>query len=147
MEDELHPMQWKIEEDKRTIGGLECQKAVCDFRGRSYEAWFTLDIPIGNGPWKLGGLPGLILEAFDKEKRVVFLFQSIRQVKEADFKIEIPETRDAKKVSFKDFLQYANVDMDKFLKNFEAKYKRSVQANGGTGTVKVNKIDPIEIIE
>ena len=79
MEDELHPMQWKIEEDKRTIGGLECQKAVCDFRGRSYEAWFTLDIPIGNGPWKLGGLPGLILEAFDKEKRVVFLFQSIRQ--------------------------------------------------------------------
>lgn len=34
--------------------------ATTQFRGLTYTAWFALDIPINEGPWKFHGLPGLI---------------------------------------------------------------------------------------
>ena len=63
--DEVIPKQeWAINMDSvMTILGMECHKATTKFRGRVWEVWFTEEIPISLGPWKLGGLPGLILKA------------------------------------------------------------------------------------
>ena len=36
-----------------TVASFDCQKAECDFRGRRWEAWFTPEIPVSEGPWKL----------------------------------------------------------------------------------------------
>ncbi len=67
------PIQnWKTSDDTLTIAGYLCQKATCRFRGRNYTAWFTTDIPISNGPWKFGGLPGLILKVYDDKKLYVY---------------------------------------------------------------------------
>jgi len=67
------PVQkWDISDDTLTVAGYLCQKATCRFRGRDYTAWFTTDIPINNGPWKFGGLPGLILKVYDKDKLCTF---------------------------------------------------------------------------
>ena len=63
---------WTIYEDTLTVCGYLCQKAECDFRGRTYMAWFSTEIPINEGPWKFGGLPGLILKIYDKDKKFVF---------------------------------------------------------------------------
>jgi GLPGLI family protein len=61
------PIQnWEVSSDTLTVAGHLCQKATCTFRGRNFIAWFTMDIPIQNGPWKFGGLPGLILKVYDK---------------------------------------------------------------------------------
>ena len=57
------PIDWKISEETKTMQDMVLQKAECDFRGRHYIAWFNPKIPIPDGPWKLRGLPGLILEA------------------------------------------------------------------------------------
>ena len=76
--DSLHPMVWKLLPERRTIGDLECEKAVTVFRGRNYTAWYAVSIPIANGPWKLGGLPGLIVEAYEDNMDMHFMLTGIR---------------------------------------------------------------------
>ena len=58
-------MQWTLGTEKQTICGYQCQKATCHWRGRDYVAWFTSAIPLKSGPWKFGGLPGLIMKIYD----------------------------------------------------------------------------------
>lgn len=70
-------INWSITKDTKNIGKMTCHKAVTTFRGRKYIAWFTYDIPLHMGPWKLNGLPGLILEAGDDANEVQFKFESL----------------------------------------------------------------------
>ena len=56
--------EWTMYEDSTiTVLGMECKKATTNFRGRYWEVWYTEEIPISQGPWKLCGLPGMILKA------------------------------------------------------------------------------------
>ncbi len=64
-EEDYAPQEWIVGDSTKQILGYICEKAACDFRGRHWIAWFAEDIPIKEGPWKLKGLPGLILEAYD----------------------------------------------------------------------------------
>ena len=59
---------WELLGEKKKIGKFNCQNASIEFRGRTFIAWFTTDIPVGFGPYKFKGLPGLILEVYDSEK-------------------------------------------------------------------------------
>ena len=68
----IQPQAWQITADTATILGYLCQKATATFRGRSYEAWFSPELPVNDGPWKFFGLPGLILKVTDTEN--IFLF-------------------------------------------------------------------------
>lgn len=70
-------IKWKIEKDIKKIGKFNCKKATTTFRGRNYTAWFTTEIPLPFGPWKLNGLPGLILEAYDANKYLYWYFKSV----------------------------------------------------------------------
>ena len=36
---------WTLTGEKKVISGYEAQRATCQFRGRSYEAWFTPQHP------------------------------------------------------------------------------------------------------
>lgn len=73
----MEKQQWQIVATKTdTITGYRCQQAKTNFRGREWSVWFTMDIPIHDGPWKLCGLPGLILKAEDSKKD--FLFECIQ---------------------------------------------------------------------
>lgn len=57
-------MEWTIVGDStKSILGYDCIMATSDYHGRKWKAYFTLDIPVQDGPWKLRGLPGLILSA------------------------------------------------------------------------------------
>jgi GLPGLI family protein len=80
-------IKWQISTDTATFGGMHCQKATTHFKGRDYTAWFCPDIPFHGGPWKLSGLPGLILDAYDSKKQVVFKFDGIEDIS----KIAAPE--------------------------------------------------------
>lgn len=69
---------WTLTDSTKRIGRFSCQKALTTFRGRNYQAWFTTEIPVKSGPWKLHGLPGLILEVIDNKSEVKFIFLDIK---------------------------------------------------------------------
>ncbi len=78
--DEFNPLKWEIIDSVKTILDFPVQMAVSDFRGRRWIAWFAHDIPISDGPWKLSGLPGLIMEAYDAKKHYHFNIVGIEKV-------------------------------------------------------------------
>ncbi|WP_336962456.1 GLPGLI family protein [Chryseobacterium contaminans] len=63
--EEDRPLNWKISSETRKIGDYKVQKAETDFAGRKWTAWFTTDLPYQDGPYKFGGLPGLIVKVED----------------------------------------------------------------------------------
>ncbi len=68
---------WEIGDSTKNILGYECLMASSDYHGRHWTAWFSPDIPIQDGPWKLSGLPGLILEAQEESGQHHFIATGI----------------------------------------------------------------------
>jgi len=58
-------LDWTITNEKKTIKAIHCQKAITQYGGRTYIAWFAPSIPISDGPYVFNGLPGLILQISD----------------------------------------------------------------------------------
>ena len=84
VETALPAINWTIQHEKKTIDKYTCQKAIGSYGGRTYEAWFTPDLPFQDGPWKLSGLPGLILEAQDTAHEVSFIFKELSRNTDAE---------------------------------------------------------------
>jgi GLPGLI family protein len=78
--DTLHPMKWNLENEQKTIDSFQCSKATTHFKGRNYIAWYCPFFSVPNGPWKLGGLPGLIVEAYDEDRNLRFFLKRIRVI-------------------------------------------------------------------
>ena len=63
---------WNLLDGDSTICGYACKKAQTEIRGRTWVAWYAMEIPIADGPWKLHGLPGAILYAHSTDGRFYF---------------------------------------------------------------------------
>lgn len=78
------PMKWVIDSSTDSIMvGYLCKRATTRFRGRDYIAWFTTQIPISDGPYKFRGLPGLIVQIYDKRNEHRFQLVAIKKPKTA----------------------------------------------------------------
>ena len=121
----VNTLPWVLSNDYKMVSGYNCQKATVNFRGRVYEAWFTTEIPLPYGPWKLVGLPGLILEAYDLSKEVSFTAE----------KIIIPNSKVNKKIfkpkgieiSHKEFVELKNNRGDKVSKAILARFPKGAK--------------------
>ncbi|MBP3725678.1 MAG: GLPGLI family protein, partial [Bacteroidaceae bacterium] len=68
---------WTLTVDTLTVNGYHCQQATTTFRGVAWTVWYTEEIPSSAGPWRLRGLPGLIVEA--KSEAHTFRLAEVRQ--------------------------------------------------------------------
>jgi GLPGLI family protein len=136
---EFLPIQdWKINGETLTVANYLCQKATCTFRGRNFTAWFTMDIPIQNGPWKFGGLPGLILKVYDED--MLYTFEC---VKVETFKKKYP-------IKMYDYSNYKKIDRLKlydFFKKIYADYFNVAGLKSMDGTPLVWKKIPYNPLE
>lgn len=120
--------KWEVFKDKKTIMGYMCQRAESSYFGRKWTAWFTTEIPVDSGPWKLTGLPGLILEASDEDGDFGFIAVSIEPPAEEDV------------ISMKDSLMLTKVTKDALFKLQKKIYENT---NGDFGPIQIKTSSPI----
>jgi porphyromonas gingivalis family protein len=71
-------IEWDIVADStKTILDYQCIMATTDYHGRKWTVWFTPEIPMQDGPWKLCGLPGLVMEASEAAQQHSFSVSGI----------------------------------------------------------------------
>ncbi len=131
LKEQLPKINWKIVDEFKKIGDYTCQKAIGYFRGRNYTTYFTTKIPVPFGPWKLQGLPGLIIEATDEKAQFSFNVTSIR-FKEHELTINIPSKEKA--IPFRKFFEV--IVPNKF-KALDSKFN---SRNGDRNTTVTSKI-------
>jgi GLPGLI family protein len=134
-------LNWQIGVETKTLKDMILQKAECDFRGRHYIAWFNPKIPISDGPWKLRGLPGLIIEAYDEKKHVQFNFTSLTLPAEFTEKIEAPS--DGTPITY-DCVKFTTAHYEKIRELTRAVTGKAEQLGGsiqGGGEAKTNLLE------
>lgn len=138
VEDTLTIPIWVITHELKNINNYQCQKATTTFKGRNYEVWFTNEISSFFGPWKLNGLPGLIILAQDKKNEIYFEAFEIRKTDE----VTCQEDNSIIKIS-KDKFDFL---MKKKLEDFKERLK-SMGDRNLKFDVKFGKAVDIEIID
>ncbi|OPB97247.1 GLPGLI family protein [Elizabethkingia occulta] len=88
---------WTIIKEENNIKGYKLQKAVTNFGGREWIAWFTQDIPIPEGPYKFEGLPGLIVEINDSKNHYHYELTKVTKLPKAADTSNILEKQRGKK--------------------------------------------------
>jgi len=79
---EHNSLNWRlINNSDTTILDYRCKKATTRYAGRNYVAWFTMDIPVSDGPHKFSGLPGLIVKINDTQNQHCFQLTSVEKPK------------------------------------------------------------------
>ncbi|MDR1054317.1 MAG: GLPGLI family protein, partial [Prevotellaceae bacterium] len=94
---------WTIENESDSLLGYICQKATSRYGGRDWTAWFTPEITVSEGPWKLRGLPGLILKAEDKDEHYIFECTGLQRLQQKSV-IKKDTEKEYRKISKKEFV-------------------------------------------
>jgi hypothetical protein len=76
---ELVKLNWELKPETKKIDTYLCRKAVLQYKGRTWEAWYTQDVPIQAGPYLFRNLPGLIIEMEDSTGSYKFSLYSIKK--------------------------------------------------------------------
>ena len=103
--DTLNNFVWSFHHNEnKQIGKFNCTKATTKFRGRNYIAWFTKDLKISGGPWKFGGLNGLIVEVIDSDNLFKYELTEVLTKQKMNRDITIPEQYEKEKpITYKDY--------------------------------------------
>ncbi|WP_316779271.1 GLPGLI family protein [Pedobacter antarcticus] len=126
--DTVASITWKITGDQKMIAKQSCTKATGNYRGRDYEVWFSPEIPVSYGPWKLSGLPGLIIEARSADGEITFIATHIQIPLPVAETLQVPVNGKPVK-DFASFYQLQNKKAEEM-----GKYMKSMSQTQAIGT-------------
>jgi GLPGLI family protein len=133
-------LKWAISNQKELVNNIPCTLAILNFGGRKWTAWFAHSIPIQEGPYKFGGLPGLIVKLQDEKKYFVFQLENYRMAKVGEM-LKIRESSlvstETTKLKFTQAIDHFNTNIISIMnadgvfldpeatKNLERRYRRN----------------------
>lgn len=127
IKDSLNIIDWKLQDSTKIINGKNCKLATVHWRDYDWEAWYDEDITVSDGPFKLRGLPGLILEAKAKAcsgttyyfrlKSIDFLETTVK------YKLVFPYSNEAFK--YIDFATYYKEDSELTMNSLKNNYLKA----------------------
>ena len=104
VEDTLNLFEWVLTDETAKILDYECNVATTFFRGRNYKAYFYKNKKYRNGPWKMSGLPGLILKYEVTDSDCIFSIEATKVVLNSKEKYTIVNPfKDEKTMTFDEF--------------------------------------------
>lgn len=140
--------KWTPTEKTDTVTGQVCNTATATFRGRSWNVWYTTAIPVQCGPWKLSGLPGLILKAVDQTEQYSFIIEEIASNQAPIYKYGYNSLQDLK--TRKRYMQYERSCHEHPYQTFTGGEQAIVMKNANGKMVNLDETwtipyDPIEL--
>lgn len=145
VDDAVEPISWSIKAERKKVGRFNAQKAETEYLGRKWTVWFTTDVPVSVGPWKLYGLPGLILEAEDEEQKFKFYLRDLEIPSNAvTASVMNPKELGRKSMSKQEFVEFEKRKKDDQYRFRKAKMEAAAEG-GGPVTLKIKFAETIEI--
>ncbi len=127
VEETIPVINWVLEKGTKKFNQFLCKKATCNFRGRKYIVWYCPELPYSYGPWKLNGLPGLIVEAKDIESQIIFTLKKI--ITPFSEKIQSFETAKYTLIKYQDYRELTKKEIEEFQKRLISKMDRSLNVS------------------
>lgn len=126
-------INWTLSDETKKIDNYTVKKARTEFRGRSYTAWYSEEIPITMGPYKFYNLPGLILEVYDDDDKFHWTITSLKKInKELD--IDVFKDED-EFISMKEFVSKKDKAIENLTNNLNSRLPRDVTVSNVQRTV------------
>lgn len=128
--DELPKTIWNTNHSEtKNILGYECNKATTVFRGSTITAYYTKKIKVSTGPYKFGGLEGIILEVFENGSNInSWKAVKIENLKKNDNKIPTIISS-ANTITLKEFLALTQKKIDDDFEKMVKKLPKDVVIN------------------
>tara|TARA_B110000046_G_scaffold169398_1_gene188485 strand:+ start:574 stop:1410 length:837 start_codon:yes stop_codon:yes gene_type:complete len=147
VKDKLPEYQWKLSSETKNIGNYTCYKATFTEEveninmtfesGEAKEekkkensittAWYTVDLPVSNGPGDYQGLPGLILEINDGKKTIVCTEITLN----SSNKIDVVEPEKGKIVSQEKYDEIQKEKTKEMMERFKSRDGKSIEIRIG----------------
>lgn len=141
-EEDMPSFDWELTDSVTNVLGYECKGARCRFRGREWTAFYTEDIPLSEGPWKLHGLPGLIMKASDDKGHYTFECIGIKSKADRPITIYKVPFNNVKRSEYYDTRHRYEVNPYAY---FEATTGGSITVTDEAGNPVLDSYDPIEL--
>lgn len=133
-------VQWDIMQVTDTINGYPVQKAVLDFQGRKWTAWFTSEIQIQDGPYCFYGLPGLIVKIEDHKGDHTFVLNGIKKLHSDAVNVKIPSGIKSISINENQFKKMWKNYKEDPAKDYRLRYSGHGNLNVAGQTVSKNEI-------